>query len=120
MENRTFTCIVCPEGCQITAETENCETGCRGNKCPRGIAYVKSELTDPRRNIASTVTVNGGTRPLVSVKTASPIPKDKIFEVMAEIRKTGVSAPVFAGQIIIENAAATGCDIVATSSVEKQ
>ena len=60
---REFTCIICPNGCEITAELEKTEDGaCRirsieGAACPRGKAYVEQELTDPRRNIATSISV---------------------------------------------------------------
>ena len=115
---RELTCIVCPEGCSILAEISENGIKTEGNKCPRGAAYAIQEIEDPRRNIASSVAVIGGVRPIVSVKTSCPIPKDKIFEVMGEIREVTVPAPVNAGQVIIKNTAGTGADIIATASVE--
>ena len=42
---RTLTCIECPVGCEITAETENGEVkSVRGNSCPRGRMYAESEV----------------------------------------------------------------------------
>lgn len=116
---KLYTCIVCPEGCSITAEEENGCLSVSGNKCRRGEAYVRQEAFDPRRNISSTVRVNGGTRPVVSVKTSSPIPKDMIFAVMDEIRRVSVDAPVRSGQVLIANVADTNCGICATTDVEK-
>ena len=117
-ENKEFVCIVCPEGCSISATVEGSNITVSGNKCKRGAEYVKQEISDPRRNIASSVAVSGGVRSLVPVKTASPIPKDKIFEVMEEIKATVAPAPIIAGQLIIVNVAKTGCNIVATADVE--
>ena len=62
--------------------------------------------------------MDGGELPLVSVKTATDIPKDKIFDVMAEIRACRVNAPVHIGDVLIANAAGTGSDIVATRTVK--
>ena len=118
VKNKEFICIVCPEGCSISAEITEKGVKTEGNKCKRGAEYVNQEINDPRRNIASSVAVSGGVRPLVPVKTSSPIPKDKIFEVMDEIKTTVAPAPIIAGQLIIVNAAKTGCNIVATADVE--
>ena len=52
---------------------------------------------------------------MVSVKTASPIPKDKIFEVMRLIRAKSVCAPVKIGDVIIEGV--FGTNIVATKNI---
>ena len=67
---RSFTCIVCPNGCEITAGYETSADGSvvihsiEGQTCPRGAEYVRQELTDPRRTIASSVRVRGGELPL--------------------------------------------------------
>ena len=56
----------------------------------------------------------------ISCKTNSPVPKDKIFEVMEAINKAACEAPVKIGDILIENAANTGVPVVATKDVEKK
>ena len=51
---RSFTCIICPNGCEITAEYEGDTVyAVQGATCPKGDAYVRQELTDPQRNIAT-------------------------------------------------------------------
>ncbi len=116
---KTYTCVVCPEGCSIAVETDAAGKilSVSGNKCKRGDAYVRQEAVDPRRNISSTVALNGGEKPVFSVKTSGPIPKGKIAEVMGEIKRASTKAPVSAGQVIIRNVAGTGSDIVATADV---
>ena len=53
---KQFTCIVCPNGCEIEAEVENGQViSVTGHTCPRGEQYVRQELTAPRRTIASIV-----------------------------------------------------------------
>lgn len=99
---REFTCIICPNGCEITAETEGEEgkqrlTSCRGALCPRGNAYVEQELRDPRRNLATSVLVKGGALPLASVRLTSPIPKDRLPDAMKEIKACVLTAPVQPG-----------------------
>ena len=55
---KQFTCIVCPNGCEIEAEVENGQViAVTGHTCPRGEQYVRQELTAPRRTIASSVLV---------------------------------------------------------------
>ena len=53
------------------------------------------------------------------VATASPIPKGKIFEVMAEINKVTVDAPIKCGEAVIKNVLGLGVDIVSTRTVER-
>ena len=58
---RTLTCIECPVGCEITAETENGEVkSVRGNSCPRGRMYAESEVVCPRRVVTSAVRAENG------------------------------------------------------------
>ena len=54
MERKTLTCICCPIGCTIEAELEgNHVLSVRGNSCPRGEKYAKSELSNPVRTLTS-------------------------------------------------------------------
>lgn len=117
---REFTCIVCPNGCDITADMENGEIrSVTGAACERGEDYVRQELTDPRRTIASSVIVKGGTLPLVSVRLDAPVPKDRIFDVMEEIRKTELTAPVHIGDIAIADVLGLGCSVVVTKNMDR-
>ena len=123
---REFTCIICPNGCEITAELEKREDGtCRicsieGAVCPRGKAYVEQELTDPRRNIATSILVEGGELPLASVRLTAPIPKDRIFDAMKEIRSCRVTAPVETGTVVIKGILGYDSDVIVTKTVERQ
>ena len=117
MEKRELTCIQCPIGCQLTVSIDGADVTVSGNRCPRGAAYGEKEVTRPTRTVTSTVSVPDGEIPRVSVKTRTDIPKERIFDVMNEIRKTEVSAPVSEGDVIIPDAAGTGVDVIATKSV---
>ena len=117
---RTFTCIVCPNGCEIDAEYEGTEVlSVTGNLCPKGKTYVTQELVDPRRTIASSVRVLGGVLPLASVRLNRPIPKDRIFDVMKEIGSRTLRAPVRIGDVVIENVLGLGSDVIVTKNVHK-
>lgn len=115
---KTFTCIICPNGCEIETEFEarNIKT-VTGAACKRGEEYVKQELTDPQRNIATSVLVAGGELPLVSVRLSRMIPKEKIFAVMEEIKKVRLTAPVHSGQVVLKNVLGLGSDVIATKNV---
>lgn len=122
---RTFTCIMCPQGCDITAELGENQgkqeiLSVRGNKCPKGKAYVTQEIIAPMRNIATSVLVTGGELPLASVRLTKPIPKDRIFDVMAEIRKVHLTAPVEEGEVVISNVLGLESDVILTRSVDKK
>lgn len=115
---RTFTCIVCPNGCEITADYEGTEIhSIQGATCPKGEAYVRQELTDPRRNIASSIPVDGGELPLVSVRLDRPIPKKDIFRVMEAINRLRVSAPTAIGQVVLSDVCGLGANVIITKPV---
>ena len=65
------------------------------------------------------VRVEGGTIERAAVKTASDIPKGKIFDCMKEIRAVKVAAPVHIGDVIIDDCAGTGIAVVASKNVER-
>lgn len=122
MAVRELTCISCPLGCPLRVETDEAGnvTAVTGNTCKRGEAYGRKEVTNPTRTVTSTVRVLGGQAPVVSVRTRGDVPKDSIFSVMAAIRDTRVPAPVALGEVLAENIAGTGVDLIATRSVDKR
>ncbi|SFB71177.1 DUF1667 domain-containing protein [Butyrivibrio sp. YAB3001] len=119
MEKRELTCIGCPMGCMLTVSMENGEVvEVAGNTCPKGDIYARKEVVNPTRIVTSTVKISGGDKERVSCKTASDIPKDKIFEVMKDIDGALVKAPVHIGDILIQDVAGTGVDVIATRNIE--
>lgn len=119
--NREFICILCPNGCEIQVKLDSDETilSIEGASCPRGGEYVQQELYAPQRNIASSVKVKGGNMPLASVRLSAAIPKERIFDVMAEIKKVKVEAPVTIGQVIMKDILGLPCDLIATKNVDR-
>lgn len=118
--NKEMICIVCPMSCHINVTmNENGEiTQVTGNNCPRGDIYVRKELTNPTRMLTSTVRIIGGIYDRLPVITSSDIPKDKMFDVMAELNKVVVTAPVQVNQVIIKNVCNLGVDIIASRSMD--
>lgn len=118
MERKELICIGCPLGCNLTVEMDGGQVvSVNGNTCKRGDDYARKELTDPRRIVTSTVPVAGGNLPVVSVKTASDIPKEKIRECLCALKGVTLIAPVQIGDVIVENVADTGVDVIATKSI---
>ena len=108
-------CITCPVGCtlEVTHEGETL-LNVEGNTCPRGEKYVKEELTDPRRMVATTVKVKGGLHPLVPVYTQAPVPKPRIFELLDKIRQVEIDAPVEINQVVLADPLGEGIDVIAS------
>ena len=119
MDNRELTCIGCPLGCQITVSFNDDGTvkSVLGNTCKRGDDYARKEVTNPTRIVTSVMRVEDGDRVMVSCKTASDVPKTKIFDVMKGINSVKAVAPIAIGDILIENVAGTGVNVVATKQV---
>lgn len=121
-------CITCPKGCHLKVDEETFAV--TGNSCPRGAVYGANELRNPVRVVTSTVVVltspdkgrgtgeaGGGVPRRLPVKTDRPIPKEKMFEVMAEIAKVRVKPPVKIGDVLIANVSGTDGNIVATKNL---
>ena len=118
IETRELICIGCPLGCPLTVEMKGTEVvSVTGNTCPNGDRYARKEVTDPRRTVTSTVRVLGGSLPVVSVKTAQDIPKNKIFDCMQELATIRDKAPVQEGDVIVSNIANTGVSVIATKEI---
>jgi len=119
-ERHAFICIRCPRGCEVRFQVD--EVGkvqqLDGNACKLGEAYVQNELTDPRRNLTTTVRVNHGVSPLVPVWTEEPIPKGRVLELAGLLRSIVMEAPVYVGQVVLVDPLGLGIDITASGSVE--
>ncbi|QUI22691.1 DUF1667 domain-containing protein [Vallitalea pronyensis] len=112
---RKMVCIACPIGCHMKVTLENNEVvKVEGNSCKRGVVYAKAECTNPTRILTTTMRVIGGKYPLVSVKSAEPLPKGKLFECMKVINGVQLQAPMSIGDVAVKNICDTGIDIVLT------
>lgn len=119
METRELVCINCPLGCGLTVTLDQGKVlKVEGNTCPKGKSYGEKEVTAPTRILTSSVKVTGGNMPVVSVKTASDIPKKKVKECAAELAHIVVKAPVRIGDVVLHDICHTGVDLVATRNVQ--
>ena len=114
---KQLVCIVCPRGCTMTLEGEGKDVKVSGNSCKRGAEFAVSEMTEPKRTICTTVKTAFPDVPVLPVRVSKEIPKDRIFDVMAEINKVTVKKKVKRGEVIIKNILELGADIIATSGV---
>ena len=113
---RNMTCILCPRGCAMTVRGEVGGLQVVGNSCPKGQEYAVNECTNPVRTVTSTVRVSNREDTMVSVKTAAPVPKEKMMEVMAQLRSITVSAPVKIGDVILSDV--FGTNVIATKAID--
>lgn len=112
---RNITCIICPRGCAMTAEITAAGVTVTGHTCARGEEYAVAECTNPVRTVTATVRVSNRTDTMVSVKTAAPVPKEKMAEVMARLRQITVQAPIAMGDVILSDV--FGTQIIATREI---
>jgi len=120
MKTEEVTCIMCPRGCKVQVDIEDDEIrDVRGYACPNGEEYAIEEIKCPNRTVMSVVRCEDCRMPTVTVKTENPVPKDKIDEVMEDISDIKVSPPVEIGEIIKENVAGTGVDVIVTRPAEE-
>lgn len=113
---KQLTCIICPRGCHLEIDDQLNVTG---NSCPRGAAYAKQEVTDPRRTLTTTVRCHSELLEVCPVKSLDAIPKDKLFAAMEEVNRVTLVPPVALGQVVIPDLAGTGIALVATRAIDK-
>ena len=121
MIEKEFTCVVCPNGCSIKVGYEEGTPPklirAEGARCPRGKSWAKQEIENPMRTFSSSVIVSGGDFLEASVRLTKPIPLAKIFEVMAEIKKIRLAAPLAIGDVVLANPAGTETEVIVTRNV---
>lgn len=119
---KNLTCIVCPMGCQLEVKLDS-DGNVReisGNTCKRGYNYANTEFTNPTRTLTSTVRIIGAKNDrYLPVRTASPIPKPKLFEAMKLINEVEVKAPVKAGDVVCKDFVDNGIELIACKTVEE-
>ena len=113
---KKITCVVCPRGCIMTVTGQGTEFSVSGNACPRGEAHAIAECTNPVRSLTSIVRVGNREDTMVSVKSASPVPKEKMFEIMEQIRSSEVQAPVSIGDVVLDHV--FGTQIIVTKNID--
>lgn len=113
-----LTCILCPVGCELEVERSGDRLEVLGNQCEKGIGFAEEEILHPMRNLATSVPLRGTASQMVSVRLSSPVPRDKIFPILAEIAGLRPEPPIRRGRVLIPNVLGTGADVIATRTVK--
>ncbi|MBI2885949.1 MAG: DUF1667 domain-containing protein [Chloroflexi bacterium] len=114
-----FVCVVCPTSCDVNAEWNETELlSIDHAQCKLAWEFIRGEIFDPRRTVTTSIMVDGGELPLVSVKTRTPVPKAQVLAVMDRLADVMVRAPVDIGEVIVPDVLGTGSDVVATRKVK--
>ena len=111
-------CVACAKGCRLQVSRQAGEILVSQAGCKRGQQYAVSEITDPRRMLATTVRMQGGSHALLPVYTAAPFPKGLLFDLLQLLGKLQVSAPVKMNQVILPDALGSGIDVLASRDLD--
>lgn len=116
---KEFVCIVCPRGCSLKVSEKDGTFTVEGNSCKRGKDFAVAEMTSPVRTICSTVKTVFPDVPAVPVRVSSDIPKERIFDVMKEIKAVVLDRKIGRGDTVIGNVLGLGVDVICTSDILK-
>ncbi len=105
-------CIVCPRGCRMKIEGGVVS----GNFCKKGESFAIAESTCPMRTVCTTVKTDFPSMPVLPVRTAGEIPKDKIGELMKLANSVIIKKKIKCGDVVLSNVVGTDVDLIATAS----
>jgi CxxC motif-containing protein len=124
MRHEMLICILCPNSCELDAEIDETDgikvLSVRGFLCPRGKRWAVGEIENPVRVATTSVLCNNGMLPLVSVKTDRAVPRGMMENLMKEISRCSVDAPVSIGDAVLVNPAGIECIVVATRNIKER
>jgi CxxC motif-containing protein len=108
-------CIECPAGCTLSVDVENGRVvKLEGNKCEKGETYAIAEIENPTRVLTTTVLAEGLQMKMIPVRTDRPIPKERMFEAMDQVRKVVVRSSGNVGDVVARNILGMGANLIAT------
>lgn len=111
-------CVVCPVSCRMNVDINSSgDILVSGNKCNRGVTYAEKELTNPTRNVATTVRIEYGVHARLPVKSDVEVPKAMVLDIVKALDTVLVTAPISMGQIVAENVLDSGINFIATRSM---
>ena len=113
-------CIVCPNGCRLDVTQNGNEISVLGNKCKRGEAFARTELTAPTRSVTTSVASTVEGFPVVSVRTDGEIPKGKIFDLVRLLKNVVVDKPLSIGTVVLADVFGTGVNVITTTDMRQQ
>lgn len=82
--NKEIACIICPKSCVLSVNETAGNICVSGNRCKRGVAFAKQELTNPKRILTTTIKLNNGD--LLPVRSKEPISKAECDVLVEKLR----------------------------------
>ncbi len=117
--SRNMICIMCPNGCEISAKWGEKEIQIDGYLCEKGKKFAENEIKNPQRILTTTMKVENGKRPLVSVRSDRPVCKDELCKLVTELNSITVDSPIACGTVIKREVGRNRVNIIATSGVDR-
>ncbi|MEG0133440.1 MAG: DUF1667 domain-containing protein [Clostridium sp.] len=114
---KILTCIVCPNGCELTVENKEEQWIIQGNLCKRGEDFAINEMKNPMRSVCSTVKTIYREHPRLSVRTDGDIPAKEVISAMKALSQIVINHPVACGEIIVENFLSMNVNLIATNDL---
>jgi len=116
MPESEITCVGCPLGCQVRLKiSKNGDIqSAAGNYCKKGRLIAIQEFVNPTRVLTTTVSVKGGARQILPVRTDKPVPKGSLRALMRLAASVEVEIPIGIGQEIVHNIGGSGANLIAT------
>lgn len=115
---RQMICLSCPIGCHIDVLADDGgELQVTGNRCPKGLEYAREEYFSPKRVVTATCRSSSARMRRVPVRTTRPLAVGLIDDLLAEIYRLQLQAPMKAGEPILRNFRDTGVDVVLSTSL---
>jgi NADPH-dependent 2,4-dienoyl-CoA reductase/sulfur reductase-like enzyme/CxxC motif-containing protein len=117
---KNMVCFICPKSCLLSVQEIDDEILVKNNRCDRGAEFAVKELGDPERTLTSTMRVNNGALPLVSIRSETPVKKTELKDLVRCFDGMTVDAPVSSGDVLFSAIGKNGVNIIATRSVEEK
>lgn len=117
MEDRIFTCVVCPRGCSLSVRLTEETVVVSGHACPKGEVYGRQEATDPQRSLTTTLRTDNPRRPRLPVRSSADLPLARLLEAMAALDGVCVQAPVACGTVVYRDLLGLGVDMISTDDL---
>lgn len=119
MEQKEYTCIVCPQSCQGTLTAlDDGSFRTEGFTCPNGEKYAINEYQDPKRVLTTTVIIDNAPFRLLPVVSTDEISRTIFGDCLRILYQVRAQAPVKAGDVILKDIMGTGTDIVAARTMD--
>ena len=120
INEKQFICVICPNSCRLTVwKDPTGEIQVTGNQCARGLDYGVKEYSHPERMLITTMQIQGAKLPVIPVRSRTTLPKELLLTAVKIISEQVCYAPIKMGDVLVENIADSGIDVIASRSMEE-